>query len=71
MLPHALVIVGMLWFCGCGVQNDQEKTKRYILDSERQWAEPLLQATLPQSNAFLLTISSESIPKAANMRSNK
>ena len=39
MLPRTLVILGMLCFCGCSVQNRQEETKRYILESERQWAE--------------------------------
>jgi hypothetical protein len=39
MLPRALVILGMLCLCDCSVQRDQKETERYILESERQWAE--------------------------------
>ena len=39
MLPHVLAILGMLCLCDCSVQKDQKETERYILDSERQWAE--------------------------------
>jgi len=38
-LPRALAMLGMLCLCNCSVQKDQKQTERYILDSERQWAE--------------------------------
>ena len=38
-LPRAMAMLGMLCFCNCGMQKDQKETERYILDSERQWAE--------------------------------
>ena len=39
ILPRALTILGMLCLCDCSVQKDQKGTERYILESERQWAE--------------------------------
>jgi ketosteroid isomerase-like protein len=39
MLPHALAILGMLCLCDCSGRKDQKETERYILESERQWAE--------------------------------
>jgi ketosteroid isomerase-like protein len=36
MLPRTLAILGMLCLCDCSVQKE---TERYILESERQWAE--------------------------------
>src|SRR5215472_11929276 len=39
MLPCTLAILGMFCLCHCSVQKDQKETERYILDSERQWAE--------------------------------
>src|ERR1051326_1493575 len=39
MLSRALVILGMFCLCDCSPHKDQEETKRYILESERQWAE--------------------------------
>jgi hypothetical protein len=38
-LSRALVILGMFCLCDCSVQKDQKETERYIIDSERQWAE--------------------------------
>jgi len=38
-LPRALAIFGMLCLCSCSMQKDQKETERYILESERQWAE--------------------------------
>jgi ketosteroid isomerase-like protein len=38
-LPCTLAILGMLCLCHCSVQKDQKETERYILESERQWAE--------------------------------
>ena len=38
-LPRALAMLGMLWLCNCSMQKDQKETERYILESERQWAE--------------------------------
>ena len=38
-LPRALAMLGMLCLCNCSAQKDQKETERYILDSERQWAE--------------------------------
>ena len=38
-LPCTLAILGMLCLCDCSVQKDQKETERYILESERQWAE--------------------------------
>jgi ketosteroid isomerase-like protein len=40
-LPLTLAILGMFCLCDCRVQKDQKETERYILDSERQWAESL------------------------------
>jgi ketosteroid isomerase-like protein len=39
MFPRAVAIFGMLCLCDCSAQKDQKETERYILDSERQWAE--------------------------------
>ena len=39
MLPHALAILGMLCLCDCSARKGQQETERYILESERQWAE--------------------------------
>ena len=39
MLRCALTILAMLFLCDCSVQKDQKETERYILESERQWAE--------------------------------
>jgi ketosteroid isomerase-like protein len=39
MLPCVLTIIAMLCLCDCGAQKDQKETERYILESERQWAE--------------------------------
>ena len=38
-LRHVLAILGMFCLCDCSAQKDQKETERYILDSERQWAE--------------------------------
>ena len=39
MLPRALAILGVLSLCHCSGDKDQKETERYILESERQWAE--------------------------------
>jgi ketosteroid isomerase-like protein len=39
MLSCALAIVGMLCLCHCSEQKAQKATERYIVESERQWAE--------------------------------
>ena len=39
LLKRALPILGVLFLCNCSMQTDQKETERYILDSERQWAE--------------------------------
>jgi Domain of unknown function (DUF4440) len=39
MLPRTLAILVILCLCDCSVQKDQKETERYILESERQWAE--------------------------------
>jgi len=39
LLKRALSILAVLCFCHCSVQKDYKETERYILDSERQWAE--------------------------------
>jgi|ERR1043166_4061886 ketosteroid isomerase-like protein len=39
MLPRSLAILAILCLCDCGEQKDQKETERYILESERQWAE--------------------------------
>ena len=38
-LPSALAILGVLCLCNCTLQKDQKESERYILQSERQWAE--------------------------------
>jgi ketosteroid isomerase-like protein len=38
-LPCTLAILGMFCLCDCSVQKAQKETERYILESERQWAE--------------------------------
>jgi ketosteroid isomerase-like protein len=38
-LSRALAVVGMLCLCNCTAQKDRKQTERYILESERQWAE--------------------------------
>ena len=39
LLNRVLPIVAMLFLCNCSAQTDQKETERYILESERQWAE--------------------------------
>jgi hypothetical protein len=39
LLRHALLILAALCLCHCNAHNDQKEIQRYILDSERQWAE--------------------------------
>ena len=39
MLAWALILVAMFFLFHCSVQKDHKETERYILDSERQWAE--------------------------------
>lgn len=39
LMAHALPILALLCLCNCSMQKDQKETERYILDSERQWAE--------------------------------
>ena len=39
LLKCILPIVAVFWLCYCSVQKDHKETERYILDSERQWAE--------------------------------
>jgi ketosteroid isomerase-like protein len=39
MLKRALAILGVLSLCHCSGDKDQKETERYILESERQWAE--------------------------------
>ena len=39
LLQHALPIVAVLCLCSCSGQKDHKETERYILESERQWAE--------------------------------
>src|SRR5437764_12894061 len=39
LLKRALPIVAVFCLCDCSVQKDQKETERYILESERQWAE--------------------------------
>src|SRR5215471_21775954 len=36
---HALSIVAALGLCHCNAPKDQKEVERYILESERQWAE--------------------------------
>ena len=38
-LPRALAILAMFCLCDCSGQKDQKGTERYIVESERQWAE--------------------------------
>src|SRR3989440_10655971 len=39
LLKRALPIVAVFCLCDCSVQKDQKEIERYILESERQWAE--------------------------------
>jgi ketosteroid isomerase-like protein len=39
LLKCILPIVAVFCLCHCSVQKDHKETERYILDSERQWAE--------------------------------
>ena len=39
LLKRALPIVGVLCLCHCSAQQDQKEVERYIVSSERQWAE--------------------------------
>jgi ketosteroid isomerase-like protein len=36
---RALAVLGMLCLCQCSADKDQTETERYILESEKQWAE--------------------------------
>jgi ketosteroid isomerase-like protein len=38
-LKRALAIVAALCLCNCNAPKDQKEIERYILESERQWAE--------------------------------
>ena len=38
-LKRAFLIVAVLCFCHCSTEKDEKETERYILESERQWAE--------------------------------
>ena len=39
VLRCGLIVVGVLSLCHCSAQKNQKETERYILESERQWAE--------------------------------
>jgi ketosteroid isomerase-like protein len=39
VLKRALPVLVVLFLCHCSAQKDQKETERYILQSERQWAE--------------------------------
>ena len=39
LLKRALPIVAVLCLCHCSAQQDQKEVERYIVSSERQWAE--------------------------------
>src|SRR5437762_11184874 len=39
LLKRALPIVGVLCLCHCSAPQDQKEVERYIVSSERQWAE--------------------------------
>jgi ketosteroid isomerase-like protein len=39
LLKRTLPIVAVFCLCHCSAQEDEKETERYILDSERQWAE--------------------------------
>ena len=39
LLARALPIVAVLCLCHCSWQKDQKEMERYIVESERQWAE--------------------------------
>ena len=39
LLRHALPILASPCLCNCNAHNDQKEIERYILESERQWAE--------------------------------
>ena len=42
LLKRALPIVGVLCLCHCSAQQDQKEVERYIVRSERQWAESVV-----------------------------
>src|SRR6516162_9045589 len=39
MLAGELILLAMFCLCHCSEQKDQKDTERYIVESERQWAE--------------------------------
>jgi ketosteroid isomerase-like protein len=39
LLKRILPVLVVLFLCHCSAQKDQKETERYILESERQWAE--------------------------------
>jgi ketosteroid isomerase-like protein len=39
LLKRILTIVAVFCLCHCSAQKDEKETERYILDSERHWAE--------------------------------
>ncbi len=39
VLRCGLIVVGVLCLCQCSATKDQKEAERYILESERQWAE--------------------------------
>lgn len=41
-LRRAFAMFGTLCLCNCSMQKDQKETERYILESERQWAESVV-----------------------------
>jgi ketosteroid isomerase-like protein len=39
MVKCALAMLIVLWHCDCNAEKDQKEVERYIVESERQWAE--------------------------------
>ena len=53
ILIRALGILGVLCLCHCSPEKNQEETERYILESERQWAESMATADTPAIERIL------------------
>jgi hypothetical protein len=60
ILIGALWILGVLCLCHCSAQKKQKETERYIIESERQWAESVATG---DASAIERILSSESILK--------
>jgi len=71
MLPRTLAILAILCLCHCSGQKGQKETERYILESERKWAESVATGDTSAIERILAAILLVLIPKAISTTSNR